>query len=1183
MYIQDIVIEGFKSYANRTVIEGFDPTFNAITGLNGSGKSNILDAICFVLGISTLSQVRVSNLQELVYKQGQAGVTKASVTITFDNSNRDASPVGYEHCDKITVTRQVAIGNRNKYLINGHNAQQNRVLNLFHSVQLNINNPHFLIMQGRITKVLNMKPPEILAMIEEAAGTRMYEMKRQSALSTMEKKQKKVDEITRVLDEEITPTLEKLRKERSEYMQWTNNHQVVERLNRYVIAFEFTMCEKTVQNKATGLAELEESLESKQQRKEELAKLTQEYQQRIEKLTAQREKESDSQLSKLEERVEELSKLVVKHTSTSKHQKELLEKELLATKSLSSNQTELRTAITQKQLEKSTLEKKIEGMVNENTQMNQNLKNLQNKLQAMTAGITEGGDTENGSFTEQLMEAKREAVNAATEWKQAEIRIKHLNSELAAKKKMVTQEASDHKKMHAEYGQVQQEMNKLKEQIKALEQNHSQEQDLSNRKRELEPIVSQLREKVGYMSAQVSGMEFTYTDPSRDFDRSKVKGIVANLISLLDGDTATALEVCAGGKLYNIVIEDTNTGKALLSKGNLKRRVTFLPLDQIDNRTLDQYKLKNAEKVSGGKGNVKLALDCIEYDKSIQNAMNYVFGTTLIAKEKKYAQLVAFDKNIKTKTISLEGDEYNPMGSLTGGSRPANGSILSHIQKLNEANSQLKQNQSELEKVNFQLASLKSQSDQYKSLQQQSQIKEHEFNLIHSRLKLNPHHQLLETIKEIEANIESDTRLISESKKKEQEQSKKARELEDQSNNFQSRRDAQIKDIEKNITLLKEQCTKSNKIVKTEQQVIEKIALEIQELESELESISEQSVGNEGQISLMEKKCKELDDLCMSTKEEYESTKQTLHERKTIIQNQSESIRGIKSELDKSKQESLDTEIEIKKIDHKIQRYHKDQADAARLLETYLKKHTWIKTDRQYFGKLHGDYDFTSQDPQAAHKKLKELVEQQDTLSKTINKKVLSMFDKAEQEYNDLVEKKTIIENDKLKIEAVIEELDEKKNESLRATWIKVNKDFGSIFSTLLPGATAKLEPPEGKTELDGLEVKVAFGGVWKETLSELSGGQKSLLALSLILSLLLFKPAPMYILDEIDAALDLSHTQNIGMMLKQHFTSSQFIVVSLKEGMFNNANVLFETKFVDGVSKVIRNQSHGKGRGNKK
>jgi len=121
-----------------------------------------------------------------------------------------------------------------------------------------------------------------------------------------------------------------------------------------------------------------------------------------------------------------------------------------------------------------------------------------------------------------------------------------------------------------------------------------------------------------------------------------------------------------------------------------------------------------------------------------------------------------------------------------------------------------------------------------------------------------------------------------------------------------------------------------------------------------------------------------------------------------------------------------------------------------------------------------------------------------------------------------------------------------------------------------LPGNFAKLEPPEGKDVTDGLEVKVCLGKVWKQSLTELSGGQRSLIALALIMSLLQFKPAPMYILDEVDAALDLSHTQNIGRLIKTRFKGSQFIVVSLKEGMFTNANRIYRTRFVDGTSSVM-------------
>jgi len=152
------------------------------------------------------------------------------------------------------------------------------------------------------------------------------------------------------------------------------------------------------------------------------------------------------------------------------------------------------------------------------------------------------------------------------------------------------------------------------------------------------------------------------------------------------------------------------------------------------------------------------------------------------------------------------------------------------------------------------------------------------------------------------------------------------------------------------------------------------------------------------------------------------------------------------------------------------------------------------------------------------------------------------MLGDKEKEYDDLSKKRQIIENDRKNLILYMEDVDHKKRDALHNAHEKINKDFGNIFSTLLPGTNAKLSAPEGKTVLDGLEVRVAFGDVWKESLTELSGGQRSLVALSLILALLLYNPAPIYILDEVDAALDQSHTQNIGIMIKKHFTNSQVI-----------------------------------------
>jgi len=220
MYIKTIVLDGFKTYAKRTEISGFDSQFNAITGLNGSGKSNILDAICFALGMSELQYIRVHSQQELIYKKGQTGVTKASVTLIFDNSDPAQCPAGFEQFREITVTRMIVIGGKTKYLLNGVNAPINKIKDLFSSVQLNIQKPHFLVQQGRITKVLNMKAIEILEMVEEAAGTSYFERKKKESEKKLAAKDAKLADIDITINQDVAPKLEKLREEKGQYMEF---------------------------------------------------------------------------------------------------------------------------------------------------------------------------------------------------------------------------------------------------------------------------------------------------------------------------------------------------------------------------------------------------------------------------------------------------------------------------------------------------------------------------------------------------------------------------------------------------------------------------------------------------------------------------------------------------------------------------------------------------------------------------------------------------------------------------------------------------------------------------------------------------------------------------------------------------------------------------------------------------
>jgi structural maintenance of chromosome 2 len=282
-----------------------------------------------------------------------------------------------------------------------------------------------------------------------------------------------------------------------------------------------------------------------------------------------------------------------------------------------------------------------------------------------------------------------------------------------------------------------------------------------------------------------------------------------------------------------------------------------------------------------------------------------------------------------------------------------------------------------------------------------------------------------------------------------------------------------------------------------------------------------------------------------------------------------EELRELEEAMKSKSSQITEDALEAQKLGHQLEKLQKDQYTASQAVAHMEQEHEWIADEKENFGRANTPYNFQNQNIAECKSTLRNLTERSQGMKKKINPKVMNMIDSVEKKEAALKNMMKTVIRDKRKIEETIMNLNEYKKEALHKTWVKVNGDFGQIFNELLPGSFAKLDPPEGKDITDGLEVKVSLGKVWKQSLTELSGGQRSLIALSLIMALLQFKPAPMYILDEVDAALDLSHTQNIGRLIKTRFKGSQFIVVSLKDGMFQNANRIFRTRFSEGTSIV--------------
>ncbi|KAL8710578.1 MAG: hypothetical protein Q9220_004802 [cf. Caloplaca sp. 1 TL-2023] len=1170
MRIVEIVIDGFKSYAVRTVISGWDDSFNSITGLNGSGKSNILDSICFVLGITSMSTVRAQNIQDLIYKRGQAGVTKASVTIVFDNYDKKKSPIGFEEYAQISVTRQIVLGGTSKYLINGHRAQQQTVQNLFQSVQLNINNPNFLIMQGRITKVLNMKPVEILAMIEEAAGTRMFEDRKEKAHKTMTKKETKVQEITDLLREEIEPKLEKLRTEKRAFLDFQQTQSDLERLTRLVVAHDYVRNKEKLKQSANDLDTKRQkvtNLEASAKRlKNEIGHLEED----VKKVRAARDKEmrKGGKFQALEEEVKTHSHETVRLATLFDLKQASMVEERERRKSLQKSVVDLEAQLKDRGKVLEKIQSKYESAKADLDSQVAEMEKKEELLQTLQTGVASKEGQESG-YQGQLQDARNRVSAASTAQEQAKLKISVLEKRVKEDEPRAKKAKEQNSGLLKDLESLRAHAKKLESELAKLGFDPEKEQERHQQETNLQKDIRTLREQAEVMKRKVASIDFSYTDPSPSFNRSKVKGLVAQLFTLDKDKTqaGTALEICAGGRLYNVVVDSAETGTQLLQNGKLKKRVTIIPLNKIAAFKASAEKIGAAQKMAPGK--VDLALSLIGYDHEVAAAMEYVFGSTLICQDAETAKRVTFDPSVRMKSVTLEGDVYDPSGTLSGGSSPNSSGMLVTLQKLNAIMAELASREDEFATLQASMAKEKRKLDSARQLKQELDLKSHEIKLAEEQINGNSSSSIIQAVDEMKANIGQLKQEILDAKGRQSEASKDIKRIEKDMSEFSNNKDSKLAELQDSLTSLKRSQTKNSISVKTLQKEAQGARLEAEQAGADLGAAQEQLTEIDHTLKMQLGEVDELQMEQAQAKDAHDMAQARLDDERSKLTGFDEELKALEN-ASRSKSSRITEEgLEMQKLAHQVEKSQKEQQGATQSLKHMESEHEWIVDEKDSFGRANTPYDFHGQNIAQCKSSLHNLTERFQGMKKKINPKVMNMIDSVEKKEAALKNMMKTVIRDKRKIEETIMSLDEYKKEALRKTWSKVNGDFGQIFAELLPGSFAKLDPPEGKEISDGLEVKVSLGKIWKQSLSELSGGQRSLIALSLIMALLQFKPAPMYILDEVDAALDLSHTQNIGRLIKTRFKGSQFIVVSLKDGMFQNANRIFRTRFSEGTSVV--------------
>ena len=593
-------------------------------------------------------------------------------------------------------------------------------------------------MQGRITKVLNMKAVEILAMIEEAAGTRMFEDRRDKAFKTMAKKEMKVQEITELLKDEIEPKLEKLRTEKRAFLDFQQTQSDLERLTRLVVAHDYVRNKEKLKQSAADLetkkrkaTDLEESAK---RLKIEIAHLEED----VKKVKAAREKElrKGGKFQALEEEVKAHSHETVRLATVLDLKKASMGEEQVRRKDIEQSIKALESMVEEKSKVYGKLQAQYDAAKADLDRQTAEVEKKEELLQTLQTGVASKEGQESG-YQGQLQDARNRVSAATTEQEQAKLKISHLEKRIKEDEPRAKKAKEQNYGLLKDLERLRTHAKKLEGELANLGFEPGKEEGMYEQEASLQNEIRSLREQADALKRKVANIDFSYSDPSPGFDRSNVKGLVAQLFTLDKAKTraGTALEICAGGRLYNVVVDSAETGSQLLQNGKLRKRVTIIPLNKIAAFRAAADKIGAARKLAPGK--VDLALHFIGYEEEVTKAMEYVFGSTLVCEDAATAKLVTFNDAVKMKSVTLEGDVYDPSGTLSGGSSPNSSGVLITLQQLNEITKELAIRENALSELQSSMAREKKKLDSARKTKQELDLKTHEIKLTEDQINGN--------------------------------------------------------------------------------------------------------------------------------------------------------------------------------------------------------------------------------------------------------------------------------------------------------------------------------------------------------------------------------------------------------------------------------------------------------------
>ncbi|MFS9152998.1 chromosome segregation protein SMC [Streptococcus infantis] len=1167
MYLKEIEIQGFKSFADKTKVL-FDQGVTAVVGPNGSGKSNITESLRWALGESSVKSLRGGKMPDVIFAgtESRKPLNYASVIVTLDNQDGFIKDAGQE----IKVERHIYRTGDSEYKIDGKKVRLRDIHDLFLDTGLG-RDSFSIISQGKVEEIFNSKPEERRAIFEEAAGVLKYKTRRKETESKLQQTQDNLDRLEDIiyeLDNQIKP-LEKQAATARKFIDLDGQRKGIY-LDVLVAQIQANKAELDLTEEE--LNQVQELLTSYYQKRQDLEEENQTLKKKRHDLQAEMAKDQSSLM--------DLTALI-----SDLERKLALSK--LETEQVALNQQEAQARL-------ASLDEKRNVLIQEKEEKETNLSQLEenlavntkevNRLEAELLAFSDDPDQmieqlrerfvaflqEEADVSNQLTRIENDLENSRKQTQKQEEQLSSLKEQLASAKSKASEQEADLKSAKEKVQTL------LADYQTSAKEEEAQKQAYQSQQNQLFDRLDSLKNK----QAKAQSLENILKNHSNFYagvksvlqEKNRLGGIVGAISEHLTFDVRyqTALEIALGASSQHIIVEDEQAATKAIDflKRNRAGRATFLPLTTIKARSISG---QNQDVIASSTGFLGMADELVTFDAKHEAIFKNLLATTAIFDTVEHARDAARKVRYQVRMVTLDGTELRTGGSYAGGANRQNNSIfikpeLEQLQKeIAQEEKLLRQEEDNLKSVQEALTTLAQTLETIKSQGEQARIEEQGLYLTYQ--------QTSQQVEELETLLELQEKEL---------------------NNLRGG-DWQAE---------KEKCQERLSIIATEKQKLES---EIEEIKSNKNAIQERYQSLQDKLSqerllkteMIGRKRYEVADIERINKElEYLEMEQEEIER--LLQEKVDNLEKVDTELlakqeaeAKSQKEEIQQglirkQFELDDIEGQLDDIASHLEQARQQNEEWIRKQTRAEatkekiTDRLRYlqSQLTEEYQISYtealeqanqlEDLAMAEQEVKDLEKSIRSLG-PVNLDAIEQFDEVHERLEFLNSQRDDILSAKNLLLETITEMNDEVKERFKSTFEAIRESFKVTFKQMFGGGQADLILTEGDLLTAGVEISVQPPGKKIQSLNLMSGGEKALSALALLFSIIRVKTIPFVILDEVEAALDEANVKRFGDYLNRFDKDSQFIVVTHRKGTMAAADSIYGVTMQEsGVSKIV-------------